>query len=146
MMGCYHLYDLGNMIAPPSPNFHVKIKSGKILCACINSQVVSGKQHSLHLAADKPITRMAGSGTLFRLFLILLVLSHLICLKAIPVTRTENLMQGNAPHLTPENSHKVIIAERNWHSEEPTITERMDLELHDYSPSGPNGRHTPRAP
>ncbi|KAL2645977.1 hypothetical protein AAZX31_05G025300 [Glycine max] len=84
------------------------------------------------------------AGTLFRLFVILLGLSHLVCLKAVPVTRTENLMQGQV-HLTLENNHKVIT-ERNLHWEEPTITERMELELHDYSPSGPNGRHTPRAP
>ncbi|TKY55083.1 hypothetical protein E2542_SST19497 [Spatholobus suberectus] len=85
------------------------------------------------------------AGTLFRLFMILLGLSHLMCLKAVPVTRTENLMQGSQVQLTLENSHKVI-PERNWHWEEPSITERMELELHDYSPSGPNGRHTPRAP
>ncbi|KAG5027980.1 hypothetical protein JHK82_011613 [Glycine max] len=91
---------------------------------------------------EKCNTRMAG--TLFRLFVILLGLSHLVCLKAVPVTRTENLMQGQV-HLTLENNHKVIT-ERNLHWEEPTITERMELELHDYSPSGPNGRHTPRAP
>lgn len=39
-----------------------------------------------------------------------------------------------------------VITERNLHWEEQPITERMELELHDYSPSGPNGRHTPRAP
>ncbi|RDX71995.1 hypothetical protein CR513_48571 [Mucuna pruriens] len=85
------------------------------------------------------------AGTLFRLFVILLGLSHLMCLKAVPVTRIENLMQGPRVHHTLENSHKVIT-ERNWHWEEPTITERMELELHDYSPSGPNDHHTPRAP
>ncbi|KAG4932795.1 hypothetical protein AAZX31_17G098200 [Glycine max] len=85
------------------------------------------------------------AGTLFRLFVILLGLSHLMCLKAVPVTRTENLMQGPQVHLTLENNYKVIT-ERNLHWEEQPITERMELELHDYSPSGPNGRHTPRAP
>ncbi|XP_027333708.1 uncharacterized protein LOC113848417 [Abrus precatorius] len=84
--------------------------------------------------------------TLFRLFMILLVLSHLLCLRAVPFTRTENIMQSSKVHLSPESSHKVIITEKNWQWEEPTITERVDLELHDYSPSGPNGRHTPRAP
>ncbi|XP_020225551.1 uncharacterized protein LOC109807447 [Cajanus cajan] len=82
------------------------------------------------------------AGTLFRLFVVLLGLSHLICLKAVPVTRIENLMLGPQVQLTPENNHKVITERK-----EPTvITERMELELHDYSPSGPNGRHTPRAP
>ncbi|KAG2407740.1 uncharacterized protein LOC124826755 isoform X1 [Vigna umbellata] len=86
------------------------------------------------------------AGTFFRLFVILLGLSHLMCLKAVPVTRIENIMQGPQVHLTPENSHKVVITEKYWHLEEPTITERMELELLDYSPSGPNGRHTPKAP
>lgn len=39
-----------------------------------------------------------------------------------------------------------VITEKNLHLEELNNTERMDLELHDYSPSGANGRHTPRAP
>ncbi|XP_057420466.1 uncharacterized protein LOC130714576 isoform X2 [Lotus japonicus] len=73
--------------------------------------------------------------TLVRLFFILLVLSHLLCLEAVPVTRTENLMQDLQVQPTLKNAHK-----------EPTITERMDLELNDYAPSGANGRHTPRGP
>ncbi|QCD80861.1 hypothetical protein DEO72_LG2g1184 [Vigna unguiculata] len=55
-------------------------------------------------------------------------------------------MQSPKVRLTPENSHKVVMNEKYWHLEEPTITERMELELLDYSPSGPNGRHTPKAP
>ncbi|MCI95734.1 hypothetical protein A2U01_0117033, partial [Trifolium medium] len=35
----------------------------------------------------------------------------------------------------------IIINGRNWQQEEPTALERMDLELHDYPPSGANGRH-----
>ncbi|XP_061346679.1 uncharacterized protein LOC133292294 [Gastrolobium bilobum] len=86
------------------------------------------------------------TATLFRLFVILLGLSHLICLKAVPVTRTENLMQGPQVHLTLENTNNKVTTQRNWYYEEPTIAHRMDLELHDYAPSGANGRHTPRAP
>lgn len=41
---------------------------------------------------------------------------------------------------------QVMINGRNWSVEEPTVHERMDLELHDYPPSGANGRHTPRVP
>lgn len=89
------------------------------------------------------MTSMAG--TLFRLFLIFMGISHLICLKAVPVTRTESLIQGPQVDLTLENTHKVMT-EKKWHWEEPTIADRMDLELHDYAPSGANGRHTPRAP
>ncbi|XP_057420465.1 uncharacterized protein LOC130714576 isoform X1 [Lotus japonicus] len=83
--------------------------------------------------------------TLVRLFFILLVLSHLLCLEAVPVTRTENLMQDLQVQPTLKNAHKVVT-EKNWHLQEPTITERMDLELNDYAPSGANGRHTPRGP
>ncbi|OIW15419.1 hypothetical protein TanjilG_32658 [Lupinus angustifolius] len=55
---------------------------------------------------------------------------------------TESLMQGShAPVPVKITNHKFI---QHW--EEPTITERMDLELHDYPPSGANGRHTPRSP
>ncbi|KAK7265804.1 hypothetical protein RJT34_33427 [Clitoria ternatea] len=78
--------------------------------------------------------------TLFRLFVILLAFSHLMCFKAVPVTRTENLMQGSQVQLT------LFEKTRHWDWEEPSIISRMDLELHDYSPSGPNNRHTPRAP
>ncbi|KAL2322018.1 hypothetical protein Fmac_026397 [Flemingia macrophylla] len=81
------------------------------------------------------------AGTIFRLFVVLLGLSNLICLKAVPVTRIQNLMEGPQVHLTLENNHKVPTERK-----EPTLTERMELELHDYSPSVPNGRHTPRAP
>ncbi|XP_004508728.1 uncharacterized protein [Cicer arietinum] len=82
----------------------------------------------------------------FRLFFILLALSHLLCLKAVPVTRTENLMQDFQVHLITLKNTPKVISERNLQWEEATITERMNLELHDYPPSGANGRHTPRAP
>ncbi|KAK7388930.1 hypothetical protein VNO78_23758 [Psophocarpus tetragonolobus] len=95
--------------------------------------------------ADHTVCNTRMTITLFRLFVILLGLSHLMCLKAVPVTRIENLMQGPEVHLALENNHKVIT-EKNWHLEEPTLIERMELELHDYPPSGPNGRHTPKAP
>ncbi|XP_054807941.1 uncharacterized protein LOC129310112 [Prosopis cineraria] len=86
------------------------------------------------------------STSLFRLFVVLLGLSHLLSLQAIPITRTEKLMQDTEVHVL-ENTHK-ITTERNLELAEPstTITERMDLELHDYPPSGANNRHTPRAP
>lgn len=40
----------------------------------------------------------------------------------------------------------IIMEERKWPQDESTVLERMDLELHDYPPSGANGRHTPRVP
>ncbi|XP_028753638.1 uncharacterized protein LOC114713210 [Neltuma alba] len=83
------------------------------------------------------------AGTLFRLFLIFLGLSHLLCSKAVPITRTENLMQVPKVHLVPENKQEVFVKE-NQRKEESGVRERMDLELHDYSPYGPNPRHTPK--
>ncbi|KAK2441679.1 hypothetical protein P8452_20414 [Trifolium repens] len=88
-------------------------------------------------------------GTIFQLFVIFLGLSHLVCFKAIPITRSENLMQSPQFHLASKNvnNHQdMIIDGRSWQLEEPTAHERMDLELHDYPPSGANGRHTPRVP
>ncbi|KAF7806202.1 putative transmembrane protein [Senna tora] len=81
--------------------------------------------------------------TLFRLFVILLGLSHLISLKAVPVTRTESLMQVPQVHLSLENAHKVTT-EENMLLNESNMSERMALELHDYPSSGANNRHTPR--
>ncbi|MCH88056.1 transmembrane protein, partial [Trifolium medium] len=88
------------------------------------------------------------AGTFFRLFVIVLGLSHLLCMTAVPVTRTENLMQDGQGHLMTLENNPKVITERNLHLEEPKprITERMVLELNDYAPSGANGRHTPRAP
>ncbi|XP_057440052.1 uncharacterized protein LOC130731892 [Lotus japonicus] len=75
-------------------------------------------------------------GTPFPLIVILLGLSHLLCIEAVPITRSESLMQGLQVHHGQEN---------NVHNQEVMI-ERIDLELHDYPPSGANGRHTPRGP
>ncbi|XP_045823967.1 uncharacterized protein LOC123916538 [Trifolium pratense] len=89
-------------------------------------------------------------GTIFQLFVIFLGLSNLACFKAVPITRSENLMQSAQFLLASKNvnNHKdhMIINRRNWQPEELTALERMDLELHDYPPSGANGRHTPRVP
>ncbi|KAK7281762.1 hypothetical protein RIF29_10018 [Crotalaria pallida] len=84
--------------------------------------------------------------TVICLCVILLGLSHLVYLIAVPITRTETLMQGSHVLALEKINNYKFIYERNWHWEEPTITERMDLELHDYPPSGANGRHTPRSP
>ncbi|KAE9587453.1 hypothetical protein Lal_00031822 [Lupinus albus] len=84
---------------------------------------------------------------LLRLFVIFLVISYLIYLtEAVPITRTESLIQGSHVPIAVKITNHKFISDRKWHSEEPTITERMDLELHDYPPSGANGRHTPKSP
>ncbi|XP_057727736.1 uncharacterized protein LOC130943745 [Arachis stenosperma] len=69
---------------------------------------------------------------------ILLAFSYLlICLKAVPITRSESLMQGSQAHAS---NHK----DEDMNNDEKT--ERMDLELLDYQPPGANGHHTPKAP
>ncbi|KAL1373277.1 hypothetical protein HN51_003261 [Arachis hypogaea] len=69
---------------------------------------------------------------------ILLAFSHLlICLKAVPITRSESLMQGSQAH---GGNHK----DEDMNNDEKT--ERMDLELLDCQPPGANGHHTPKAP
>ncbi|CAJ1975293.1 unnamed protein product [Sphenostylis stenocarpa] len=80
--------------------------------------------------------------------MILLGLSHFLFLEAVPITRTERLMQDpKVLHVAPENVHNhQVISGIKWHWEEPTIAERMEMELHDYPPSGANGRHTPKPP
>ncbi|QCE13926.1 hypothetical protein DEO72_LG11g924 [Vigna unguiculata] len=82
--------------------------------------------------------------TLFQLmFLLLLGLSE-----AVPITRTESLTQDpKVLDLAGGNIHNLkVISGRKWHLVEATIGERMDIELHDYPPSGANGRHTPKPP
>ncbi|ESW10170.1 hypothetical protein PHAVU_009G186700 [Phaseolus vulgaris] len=86
-------------------------------------------------------------GTLL-LLLILLGLSHFVCLEAVPVTRTESLTHDlKVLDLAGVNihNHKVMIGMK-WELVEARIAERMDMELHDYPPSGANGRHTPKPP
>ncbi|OMP05692.1 hypothetical protein COLO4_08636 [Corchorus olitorius] len=78
---------------------------------------------------------------LFRLLVVLLGLSHIICLNAVPTTRIGSLMHGPQVHHVPENTH-LVAAER---SAEPQIVKgRMAVELNDYPGSGANNRHTPR--
>ncbi|KAG5035439.1 hypothetical protein AAZX31_04G153700 [Glycine max] len=88
-------------------------------------------------------------GSLFHLlFVILFGLSHFVCLKAVPITRTESLMQDpKVIHHALDNIHNhKIITEIKGQQEEPIFAERMDLELHDYPPYGANGHHTPKPP
>ncbi|XWS48008.1 hypothetical protein CRYUN_Cryun13aG0035100 [Craigia yunnanensis] len=79
--------------------------------------------------------------TLFRLFVVLLGLSHIICLNAVPVTRIASLMHGPQVHKVPENTH-LVTAEKS--SEAKIIERRMVVELNDYPGSGANNHHTPR--
>ncbi|XVF09055.1 hypothetical protein REPUB_Repub07fG0058100 [Reevesia pubescens] len=80
--------------------------------------------------------------TPFRLLVVLLGLSHIICLNAVPVTRIGRRMHvPDQVRQVPENSH-LVTAEKS--SEAKIIKERMVVELNDYPGSGANNRHTPR--
>ncbi|KAJ0047556.1 hypothetical protein Pint_16123 [Pistacia integerrima] len=85
------------------------------------------------------------AGSLIRLLLVTsLVFSLLIvCLNAVPVSRTGNLMHGSqADDQLPEKT-RLVTGEKSW--EGKTITGRMGVELNDYTGSGANNRHTPGA-
>ncbi|XVE56916.1 hypothetical protein DITRI_Ditri04bG0049300 [Diplodiscus trichospermus] len=79
--------------------------------------------------------------TLFRLLLVLLGLSHIICLNAVPVTRIGSLLHEPQVHQVPENTH-LVTAEKSSVAE--IIQGRMVVGLNDYPGSGANNRHTPR--
>ncbi|CAL5330647.1 unnamed protein product [Camellia sinensis] len=77
---------------------------------------------------------------LLRLLVVLLCLSHLTYLNAIPITRTRNLMLESQGYGVSENTHLANTEER---MEEERIGRRMDVEVNDYPGSGANNRHTP---
>ncbi|KAI9117653.1 hypothetical protein K1719_011819 [Acacia pycnantha] len=70
------------------------------------------------------------AGALFRLFLIFLGLSHLLCLKAVPITRSESLMQVPKVHVVPKNKQEVIVEENMQRKESSVDGAKMlpDLE------------------
>ncbi|XWS60529.1 hypothetical protein CRYUN_Cryun07bG0043700 [Craigia yunnanensis] len=86
-------------------------------------------------------SKSAMESTLFRLLVVLLGLSHIICLNAVPVTRIGSLIHGPQAHQVPENTH-LVTAEKS--SEAQIIQGRMVVELNDYPGSGANNRHTPK--
>ncbi|KAM0979811.1 hypothetical protein ACFX13_015885 [Malus domestica] len=81
------------------------------------------------------------ASSLLHVLVILLGFSHLVFLNAIPATRIGSLNHGPQLHQI-AGSNKLVTTEKSY--KEQAITERMDVELHDYPGSGANNRHTPR--
>ncbi|KAJ7978436.1 putative Transmembrane protein [Quillaja saponaria] len=124
------------MIACPTLQTSKKIYNVKMYK--LRTSFLANSTH-IEVVSEKFVVGMAG--TLFHLLVILLGLTSITCLKAVPVTRSDSLMHGSQVLGVPENTHQVS-SERIW--EEKTIADRMDLELHDYPGSGANNRHTPK--
>ncbi|KAL6009125.1 hypothetical protein ACLOJK_022352 [Asimina triloba] len=80
------------------------------------------------------------------LLLILLAISHLISLNAIPLTRTQILfLEPKDTAFSATSQQMITVAEEVWNDEE-LLEGRMDLEKNDYPGSGANNRHTPKPP
>ncbi|CAL5327114.1 unnamed protein product [Camellia sinensis] len=80
------------------------------------------------------------NSSLLRLLVVLLGFSYLICLNAVPTTRTINIMLESDTYRVSENSHMENAEES---LEAGGNIRRMELQLNDYAPPGANPRHNP---
>ncbi|KAM7471415.1 hypothetical protein LguiA_009598 [Lonicera macranthoides] len=86
---------------------------------------------------------MAAAATfLLRLVVVLLGFSHLLCLNAVPFSRTRSFVHGS--HGVHEVSEINHLANTENNREGQSTVGRMNIELNDYPGSGANNRHTPR--
>ncbi|KAL7192164.1 hypothetical protein ACSBR2_024083 [Camellia fascicularis] len=83
------------------------------------------------------------NSSLLRLLVVLLGFSYLICLNAVPTTRTRNLMLESDAYRISEHSHMENAEES---LEAGGIIRRMEMQLNDYAPPGANTRHNPPNP
>nr|GMD35851.1 50S ribosomal protein [Ipomoea batatas] len=89
----------------------------------------------------KPLTMATTS---LHLLIILLCFSHLICLNAIPITRSRRPVQKYQENDELIDTHiKVDMVENSW-DEDNIVMRRVVAELNDYPGSGANNRHTPK--
>ncbi|KAF3330636.1 hypothetical protein FCM35_KLT03990 [Carex littledalei] len=79
---------------------------------------------------------------LLNLFALFLVLSHLLPLSAVPLSRNLALKNQNLPAEEIANQAIPIKEETNLGEK----MARMDIEINDYPGSGANPRHDPRSP
>ncbi|KAG9152300.1 hypothetical protein Leryth_025630 [Lithospermum erythrorhizon] len=87
---------------------------------------------------------MAMPGTFLRSLLVFLCLSQLICLNAIPFTRTRSLVLKSHENLQVSEDFLMVNMKKNLDMPKAKMEKRMVVELNDYPGSGANNRHTPR--
>ncbi|KAG9129507.1 hypothetical protein Leryth_013092 [Lithospermum erythrorhizon] len=87
---------------------------------------------------------MAMTGTFLRILLVVLCLSQLICLNAIPLTRTRSLELKSQENFEVSEDFPMKNMKNSWDLPKKKMERKMVVELNDYPGSGANNRHTPK--